>query len=240
MPSRVLTTTGVHACPASSSEAHTPAARGARQDSATGGRPMRQAAARERCTSAQLRRSNSRRRAHLGPVRGSAMEHSRGSAGVPAPPGESGVGERREAAGAGQGSAAAASEARTTRVRRRARTHGGAARGCTERILCDGVAHGCGGRSWGRGRLGAPGARVDASTLMSSSVTRSGGRRARGGVRSRHGRVRMSSPELGGDRARRFFTTLLHPLARRTWRLQCSTNGRAARIATSGMSFWDR
>ena len=138
-------------------------------------RPMRQAAARERCTSAQLRRSNSRRRAHLGPVRGSAREHSRGSARVPAPPGESGVGERREAAGAAQGSAAAASEARTTRVRRRARTHGGAARGCTERILCDGVAHGCGGRSWGRGRLGAPGARVDASTSMSSSVTRSGG-----------------------------------------------------------------
>ena len=35
-------------------------------------RPMRQAAARERCTSAQLRRSNSRRRAHLGRVRGRA------------------------------------------------------------------------------------------------------------------------------------------------------------------------
>jgi hypothetical protein len=137
-------------------------------------RPMRQAAARERCTSAQLRRSNSRRRS---PVRGRGPV--RGRAGVPAPPGEPGVGERREAAGAGQqlgqGSAAAASEARTTRVRRRARTHGGAARGCPERILCDGVAHGCGGRSWGRGRLGAPGARVDASTLMSSSGTRSGG-----------------------------------------------------------------
>lgn len=139
-------------------------------------RPMRQAAARERCTSAQLRRSNSRRRVQLrsldevGPVRGRA--------GVPAPPGEPGVGERREAAGAGQqlgqGSAAAASEARAA-LRRRARTHGGAARGCPERILCDGVAHGCGGRSWGRGRLGAPGARVDASTLMSSSGTRSGG-----------------------------------------------------------------
>ena len=69
-------------------------------------RPMRQAAARERCTSAQLRRSNSRRRAHLGPVRGSAREREgvRGSAGVPAPPGEPGVGERREAAGAGPGS----------------------------------------------------------------------------------------------------------------------------------------
>ena len=111
------------------------------------------------------------------PVRGRGPV--RGRAGVPAPPGEPGVGERREAAGAGQqlgqGSAAAASEARTTRVRRRARTHGGAARGCPERILCDGVAHGCGGRSWGRGRLGAPGARVDASTLMSSSGTRSGG-----------------------------------------------------------------
>jgi len=139
-------------------------------------RPMRQAAARERCTSAQLRRSNSRRRVQLrsldevGPVRGRA--------GVPAPPGEPGVGERREAAGAGEqlgpGSAAAASEARAA-LRRRARTHGGAARGCTERILCDGVAHGCGGRSWWRGRLGPPGARVDASTLMSSSVTRSGG-----------------------------------------------------------------
>ena len=111
------------------------------------------------------------------PVRGRGPV--RGRAGVPAPPGEPGVGERREAAGAGQqlgqGSAAAASEARTTRVRRRARTHGGAARGCPERRLCDGVAHGCGGRSWGRGRLGAPGARVDASTLMSSSGTRSGG-----------------------------------------------------------------
>ena len=84
-------------------------------------RPMRQAAARERCTSAQLRRSNSRRRS---PVRGRGPV--RGRAGVPAPPGEPGVGERREAAGAGQqlgqGSAAAASEARTTR--RRARTPG--------------------------------------------------------------------------------------------------------------------
>ena len=111
------------------------------------------------------------------PVRGRGPV--RGRAGVPAPPGEPGVGGRPEAAGAGQqlgqGSAAAASEARTTRVRRRARTHGGAARGCPERRLCDGVAHGCGGRSWGRGRLGAPGARVDASTLMSSSGTRSGG-----------------------------------------------------------------
>ena len=59
-------------------------------------RPMRQAAARERCTSAQLRRSNSRRRS---PVRGRGPV--RGRAGVPAPPGEPGVGERREAAGAG-------------------------------------------------------------------------------------------------------------------------------------------
>ena len=94
------------------------------------------------------------------PVRGRGPV--RGRAGVPAPPGEPGVGERREAAGAGQqlgqGSAAAASEARTTRVRRRARAHGGGARGCTERVLWDGVAHGCGGRSWGRGRLRAPGA----------------------------------------------------------------------------------
>ena len=62
-------------------------------------RPMRQAAARERCTSAQLRRSNSRRRS---PVRGRGPV--RGRAGVPAPPGEPGVGERREAAGAGPGS----------------------------------------------------------------------------------------------------------------------------------------
>ena len=115
----------------------------------TGCCSARGARAQPRRSNSRRRHSNSRRRAHLGPVRGSAREHSRGSAGVPAPPGESGVGERREAAGAAQGSAAAASEARTTRVRRRARTHGGAARGCTERILCDGVAHGCGGRSWG-------------------------------------------------------------------------------------------
>ncbi len=44
-------------------------------------RPMRQAAARERCTSAQLRRSNSRRRAHLGRARaldgGAAPEYLR-------------------------------------------------------------------------------------------------------------------------------------------------------------------
>ena len=122
-------------------------------------RPMRQAAARERCTSAQLRRSNSRRRAHLGPVRGRGRR--RGGLEVPAPPGEPGVGERREAVGAGPGSARERScshQARTTRVRRRARAHGGGARGCTERVLCDGVAHGCGGRSWGRGRLRAAGA----------------------------------------------------------------------------------
>ena len=138
--------------------------------------PMRQAAARERCTSAQLRRSNSRRRAHLGPVRGSARERRSTCAAGGAGSGRAARGCRcRAGQQLGQGSAAAASEARTTRVRRRARTHGGAARGCTERTLCDGVAHGCGGRSWGRGRLGAPGARVDASTLMSSSGTRSGG-----------------------------------------------------------------
>ena len=105
----------------------------------------------------------------------------RGGLGEPAPPGEPRVGERREAVGAGSGSSwgwgrrSCSTKARTTRVRRRARAHGGGARGCTERVLWDGVAHGCGGRSWGRGRLGAPGARVDASTLMSSSGTRSGG-----------------------------------------------------------------
>ena len=173
--SRVLTTTGVRACPASSSEAHTPAARvhvrtrrqvEADETGCSAGEVHKRAAAALQLTTTQS-----------SPVRGRGPV--RGRAGVPAPPGEPGVGERREAAGAGQqlgqGSAAAASEARTTRVRRRARTHGGAARGCPERRLCDGVAHGCGGRSWGRGRLGAPGARVDASTLMSSSGTRSGG-----------------------------------------------------------------
>ena len=72
----------------------------------TGCCSARGARAQPRRSNSRRRHSNSRRRAHLGPVRGSAREREgvRGSAGVPAPPGEPGVGERREAAGAGPGS----------------------------------------------------------------------------------------------------------------------------------------